>query len=78
MAQTPEHLLYVLYEFKSKADIYGWTGAEEFEIFRELLIGNARIQWGVIRSSELQNDTREYFDKTIRVMINSLSKKKKV
>ena len=42
MAQTPEHLLYVLYEFKSKADIYGCIGAEVFEIFFKLLIGNAR------------------------------------
>ena len=41
IAQTPEHLLYVLYEFKNKADIYGWNGSELFEKFHELLIGNA-------------------------------------
>ena len=73
MALTPEHLLYVLFEFKNKAKVYGWNGAEVFEKFHELLTGNARTQWDVIRSSSPPSTTRENFERTVQAMVSNLA-----
>ena len=73
IAQTPEHLLYVLYKFKNKAEIYGWNGVDLFEKFRELLIGNACTQWDIMRLTTGQDNTQEAFDRTVRAMVSNLS-----